>query len=289
MADRLEAAGIPYMVVGSLAGSFHGQPRTTADVDIVIDPSADALRAFVDSLPPDEYYVADTAVMEAFQRRSSFNIIEQATGWKADLLIRRDRPFSATEFERRTTAPLFGRDTAGDPSPTPTPIPSAPASPSEEPESRYLDPVVANPDGVLPAGGVVRVLVDGLRVRDHAMVDSGERMVLRRGDLLIVGPTFGYRAFGGSESDGYTWYHVGVLGTEELPEPGGRPLGFVETGAVAIGDGESAWLELVDPRCTDDEPTLQHLSSLTEWERLACYGDRQLTFGGVLGCGGCAA
>lgn len=111
MADRLEAAGIPYMVVGSVAGSFHGHPRTTADVDIVIDPSADALRSFVDALAADEYYVAETAAIEAFQRRTSFNVIEQATGWKADLLIRRDRPFSAAEFERRTTAPLFGRDT----------------------------------------------------------------------------------------------------------------------------------------------------------------------------------
>jgi hypothetical protein len=111
VADRLEAAGIPYMVVGSVAGSFHGHPRTTADIDIVIDPSADALRAFVDALPPDAYYVADTAVAEAFQRHTSFNIIDQATGWKVDLLIRKDRPFSSTEFERRATAPLFGRDT----------------------------------------------------------------------------------------------------------------------------------------------------------------------------------
>lgn len=111
IADRLEAVGIPYMVVGSIAGSFHGLPRTTVDVDVVIDPTAEALRDFVDSLPADEYYVADTAVLEAFDRRSSFNIIDQETGWKVDLLIRRDRPFSATEFERRTTAPLFGRDT----------------------------------------------------------------------------------------------------------------------------------------------------------------------------------
>jgi hypothetical protein len=111
IADRLEMAGIPYMVVGSIAGSFHGVPRTTVAVDIVIDPSAEALRAFIDALPPDDYYVADSAVVEAFERRSSFNIIEQATGWKADLLIRKDRPFSAIEFERRTTASLFGRDT----------------------------------------------------------------------------------------------------------------------------------------------------------------------------------
>ena len=29
------------------------------------------------------------------------------------------------------------------------------------------------------------------------------------------------------------------------------------------------------------------LQSLTEWERLACYGDRSITIEGTLGCGGC--
>jgi hypothetical protein len=44
--DRLDEAGIPFMVVGSIAGSFHGEPRTTVDIDLVIDPTAK-------SSPPD--------------------------------------------------------------------------------------------------------------------------------------------------------------------------------------------------------------------------------------------
>ena len=111
IADRLETAIIPYMVVGSVAASFHGEPRTTVDIDIVIDPSADALRRFVAALPPDAYYVDESAALEAFHRRSSFNVIEQATGWKVDLLIRRDRPFSRVEFERRLRAPILNRQT----------------------------------------------------------------------------------------------------------------------------------------------------------------------------------
>ncbi|MGH2445215.1 MAG: hypothetical protein ACRDGD_04170 [Candidatus Limnocylindria bacterium] len=111
IADRLELVGIPYMVVGSVAGSFHGEPRTTVDIDVVIDPSAESLRRFVDGLPPSEYYVDENAAMEAFDRRTSFNIIEHATGWKVDLLVRKERPFSHTEFKRRLTANLFGRQT----------------------------------------------------------------------------------------------------------------------------------------------------------------------------------
>jgi hypothetical protein len=111
IADRLEAAGIEYMVVGSVAGSFHGEPRTTIDIDIVIDPTAESLRRLVDSLPASDYYVSDTAAMEAFTRRTSFNVIEKATSGKVDLLVRRERPFSRLEFRRRLTAPLFGRPT----------------------------------------------------------------------------------------------------------------------------------------------------------------------------------
>lgn len=48
IAGRLERAGIPYMLVGSLAGSFHGEPRTTVDIDIVIDPSTHRLRRTLD-------------------------------------------------------------------------------------------------------------------------------------------------------------------------------------------------------------------------------------------------
>lgn len=58
---RLEAAGIPYMVVGSLASSFHGSPRATADLDLVIDPTPDALARFVGELPADEYELWEEA------------------------------------------------------------------------------------------------------------------------------------------------------------------------------------------------------------------------------------
>ena len=106
--DRLEAAGIPYMVVGSIASSFHGEPRATADLDVVIDPTPEALARFLGDLPPDEYYVDEPAAREALADRSQFNLVEQSSGWKADLLIRRDRPFSTNEFQRRERAVLLG-------------------------------------------------------------------------------------------------------------------------------------------------------------------------------------
>ena len=43
----LESQGIPHMVTGSVASSYHGRPRSTHDADIVIDPSRDQLDALV--------------------------------------------------------------------------------------------------------------------------------------------------------------------------------------------------------------------------------------------------
>lgn len=106
--DALAAHSIPYMVAGSVASSVHGEPRTTRDVDIVIDPSRASLLAFVRDLPADEYYVDEDTALDAFGRRSQFNVIDMRTGWKVDLIIRRERPFSIEEFRRRQSASIFG-------------------------------------------------------------------------------------------------------------------------------------------------------------------------------------
>ena len=53
----LDAARIPYMVAGSFASSIHGKPRTTQDLDVVIDADRQSVDALVRGLPPDDWYV----------------------------------------------------------------------------------------------------------------------------------------------------------------------------------------------------------------------------------------
>lgn len=89
------------MLAGSFASTYHGHPRTTQDIDVVIDPTLVALLRFVDSLPPDQAYVDRATAIEAFHQRDMFNVIDLETGWKVDLILRKDRPFSRSEFERR--------------------------------------------------------------------------------------------------------------------------------------------------------------------------------------------
>jgi hypothetical protein len=106
----LEDAGIPYMLTGSLASAYYATPRATQDIDLVIDPGAEALEKVVAGLSEAGYCVDRGAALEALESHGQFNAIDAGGGWKVDLIIRKDRAFSRTEFERRETASLLGVD-----------------------------------------------------------------------------------------------------------------------------------------------------------------------------------
>jgi hypothetical protein len=106
--QHLERLAIPYMVTGSLASSFHGRPRSTHDVDVVIDPAPEALRELVVQLERSGFYVDASRAADALRRRLQFNAIDTRSGCKIDLIIRRDRPHSREELGRRRRVSLPG-------------------------------------------------------------------------------------------------------------------------------------------------------------------------------------
>jgi hypothetical protein len=106
--SELQRFGISHMLAGSFASTYHGDPRTTNDIDLVIDPSREALGRFVRGLDPERFYVSAETAREAFERRGQFNVVLLDSGWKADLILRKDRAFSRAEFERRQPVEIFG-------------------------------------------------------------------------------------------------------------------------------------------------------------------------------------
>ncbi len=104
--EALNAAGINHMVTGSFASTFHGEPRMTRDIDIVIDPDKTSIVLFAEQFDPATFYMNDANAATA--RRDMFNVIDVTSGWKVDLIIRRDRPFSAEEFRRRVPVVIGG-------------------------------------------------------------------------------------------------------------------------------------------------------------------------------------
>jgi hypothetical protein len=107
--DALEAVGIPYFVSGSFASSAHGIPRSTNDIDIVIaPPSARTIEELLTHFPPETFATYPDDAFDALARKSSFNVIDYATMWKVDFLIKQPTPFDASRFARRRIMTIAG-------------------------------------------------------------------------------------------------------------------------------------------------------------------------------------
>lgn len=94
------------MVTGSFASALHGQPRATRDIDVIIDPTETAIEILIAAFPADRFYVGDAA--SALASRDMFNVVDVRSGWKVDLIIRKDRAFSREEFSRRQPIEMAG-------------------------------------------------------------------------------------------------------------------------------------------------------------------------------------
>lgn len=101
---------IPYMISGSIASTYYGRARATQDVDIIIDADEERLMSLLRACELRSYYVDRQSALEALDGRSTFNVIDPSSGYKVDLIVRRDRPFSAAEFARRSRVRLPAGD-----------------------------------------------------------------------------------------------------------------------------------------------------------------------------------
>src|SRR2546426_3956813 len=71
---RLNRTGINYYLTGSMASNYWGIPRTTHDIDFVLQLPPSAVSQLVQSFQPD-YYLDETSVRAAFQPPHQFNAI----------------------------------------------------------------------------------------------------------------------------------------------------------------------------------------------------------------------
>jgi hypothetical protein len=103
----LERLGIPHMVTGSVASSYHGRPRLTHDADVVVDPTAGQLEELLSGLLAEGQYVDPAHARDALRRRLQFNVVDARSAFKVDLIVRKERPFSREELDRRRSVDLL--------------------------------------------------------------------------------------------------------------------------------------------------------------------------------------
>lgn len=96
----LNALEIRHFVGGSVASSFHGATRTTMDVDVICELEESNVPQFVAALQNGEYYLSESAILQAVRRQSCFNLIHLATSFKVDVFVSRQRPFDTLAMRR---------------------------------------------------------------------------------------------------------------------------------------------------------------------------------------------
>ena len=95
-----EASGVPYMVVGSIAGNAYGIPRSTQDADFIAECDTDALNDFASRLPDD--FAVDRQM--SFELRTTTTrklTVEFPSKFKVEVFDVGDDPFDRERFARR--------------------------------------------------------------------------------------------------------------------------------------------------------------------------------------------
>ena len=88
----LEQLSIRYYIGGSVASSAHGLPRTTIDVDIVVDLKHTQVKTIVAALQSGFYIDADV-IHTAIDNEATFNIVHLETFIKLDIFILKSAPY----------------------------------------------------------------------------------------------------------------------------------------------------------------------------------------------------
>ncbi len=106
--EVLDAARIDYMVTGSFASSLHGRPRSTHDIDLIVDLGWTGLRAILDAFPAPDFYISEEAAREAMANGGTFNLLDAREGGKVDFWLLTEHPFDTARFERRREDRAWG-------------------------------------------------------------------------------------------------------------------------------------------------------------------------------------
>lgn len=99
--EVLNSLGINFFVTGSHASAVFGQPRSTHDIDVVVEMKPAAVSQLVAAFPPPSYLLQEQSIREAIRHRSMFNLLSLDDGEKVDFWQLTDEPFDRSAFARR--------------------------------------------------------------------------------------------------------------------------------------------------------------------------------------------
>lgn len=198
--------------------------------------------------------------------RASLSVLAAAVltaGCAAPAAQESQAPSNAVPATPSVSASASSDPTLEAPTPTATSEPTAAPTPMLAFEA---------PAGILPMWALVDVVVDNLQLRAAPGLTAAVTGTAQAGQRFQV---VAYDQVGPIVEDGLDWYRLATAGDAVL--------------WAASGSDAGPFLELVPPNCPETPVDLLALGRMTDWERLACFGDRPLTVEGTVTPGGGAA
>jgi hypothetical protein len=104
---RLDRADVIYYLTGSMASNYWGIPRSTHDLDFVVQMPIAAVTRIVREFRAD-FYIEEAAVRAAYEPPHQFNAIDTRSALKVDFWLAQPQPFDEEMLRRRLPVTLFG-------------------------------------------------------------------------------------------------------------------------------------------------------------------------------------
>lgn len=103
---RLEGSGIDYMLVGSMAGNYWGVPRSTHNIDFVIEYGAEQVSDIVAAFE-DDFFIQEISVQSGLNPPHQFNALDNRSALKVDFFRVAGDEYEFERFRRRKRINLF--------------------------------------------------------------------------------------------------------------------------------------------------------------------------------------
>lgn len=85
--QALKKAELKYVIVGGLAAIIRGRPRTTMDIDLIIEENLVKAKIFLNHLKKNNFDVMDDQILMAFNEKTNATIFDKNSVIRLDLKI----------------------------------------------------------------------------------------------------------------------------------------------------------------------------------------------------------
>lgn len=106
--QRLGRSTVRYMLVGSMASNYWGVPRSTHDIDFVVEYDESDVAAIL-RLFEDDFFIQEISIRSALKPPYQFNALDNRSALKVDFFRLTGDRYELARFKRRRQVTILGQ------------------------------------------------------------------------------------------------------------------------------------------------------------------------------------